>query len=110
MVGGGGFTGIEMIGELVEWVEDLCIDYNIKRNEVSLMVVEALPKISQPCQTANRKCYKLLEEKGVRILTSSCIANVSSDSFTLESGETINTQTLIWTGGISQRYGSRHRP
>ncbi|HHV19098.1 MAG TPA: FAD-dependent oxidoreductase [Thermoanaerobacterales bacterium] len=101
VVGGGGFTGIEMIGELVEWVEDLCIDYNIKRNEVSLMVVEALPKILPTMSDSLiENATNYLKKKGVRILTSSCIANVSSDSFTLESGETINTQTLIWTGGV----------
>lgn len=96
VVGGGGFTGIEMIGELVEWIEDLCIDYDIKRSEVSLMVVEALPRILPTMSDSLiENATNYLKKKGVRILTNSCITNVSSDSFTLESGETINTQTLI---------------
>lgn len=101
VVGGGGFTGIEMIGELVEWVEDLCIEYNIKRHEVSLMVVEALPKIlPNLSDSLIEKATNYLKKKGVRILTNSPITNVAADSFTLKSGEVIKTHTLIWTGGV----------
>lgn len=101
VVGGGGYTGVEMIGELVEWVEDLCIDYNIKPGEVSLMVVEALPTIL-PTMSDNliENATNYLKKKGVQILTNACIVNVTSNSITLESGETISTKTLIWTGGV----------
>jgi len=101
VVGGGGYTGIEMIGELVEWVEDLCIDYNIKASEVSLMVVEALPTILPTMSDSLiENATNYLRKKGVQILTNACIVNVSPDSITLKSGETINTKTLIWTGGV----------
>jgi len=101
VVGGGGFTGIEMVGELVEWIEDLCLDYNIKRNEVSLMVIEALPKILPNLSDGLiEKATNYLKKKGVRILTDSPITNVSADSFTLKSGDVIRTHTLIWTGGV----------
>ncbi len=101
VVGGGGYTGVEMIGELVEWVEDLCIDYNIKPSEVSLMVVEALPTIlSTMSDNLIENATNYLKKKGVQILTNACIVNVTSNSITLESGETISTKTLIWTGGV----------
>lgn len=101
VVGGGGFTGIEMVGELVEWIEDLCLDYNIKRHEVSLMVIEALPKIlPNLSDSLIEKATNYLKRKGVRILTNSPITNVSADSLTLKSGEVIKTRTLIWTGGV----------
>jgi len=101
VVGGGGYTGIEMIGELVEWVEDLCIDYNIKPSEVSLMVVEALPTILPTMSDSLiQNATNYLKKKGVQILTNACIVDVTPSSVTLESGETINTKTLIWTGGV----------
>lgn len=101
VVGGGGYTGVEMIGELVEWVEDLCIDYNIKPSEVSLMVVEALPTILPTMSDSLiENATNYLKKKGVQILTNACIVNVTSNSITLESGETISTKTLIWTGGV----------
>ena len=45
VVVGGGFTGVEMIGELGEWKDRLCKDFYIDENEVKLYVVDALPKI-----------------------------------------------------------------
>ena len=101
VVGGGGYTGIEMIGELVEWVEDLCIDYNIKASEVSLMVVEALPTILPTMSDSLiENATNYLRKKGVQILTNARIVNVTANSLTLESGETVNSRTLIWTGGV----------
>lgn len=100
-VGGGGFTGIEMIGELVEWVEDLCREYGIKRDEVTLMVVEALPKIlPNLSDELIKKATDYLERHKVKILLNSPVVNVEPDGFTLKSGEKIKTRTLIWTGGV----------
>ena len=40
VVVGAGFTGVEMIGELAEWVEDLCEEYGVERSEVELYVAD----------------------------------------------------------------------
>ncbi|MDI3480917.1 MAG: hypothetical protein PWQ97_572 [Tepidanaerobacteraceae bacterium] len=102
VVGGGGFTGIEMIGELVEWIEELCLEYNIKHNEVSLMVIEALPKIlPNLSDSLIEKASNYLKKKGVRILTNSPITSVSADSFTLTSGQVIKTHTPYLNGRSS---------
>src|SRR5699024_7159323 len=45
LVGGGGFTGIEFVGELVEKVPKLCKKYDIDRNKVRIINVEAAPTI-----------------------------------------------------------------
>ena len=45
VVVGGGFTGVEMIGELGEWKDRLCKEFYISKDEVKLYVVDALPKI-----------------------------------------------------------------
>ncbi|TYP57841.1 FAD-dependent oxidoreductase [Thermosediminibacter litoriperuensis] len=101
VVGGGGFTGIEMVGELVEWVEDLCREYGIDRNEVSLMVVEALPKIlPNLSEELIKKATSYLERNGVKIILNSPIVSVEPDGLTLKTGEKIKTHTLIWTGGV----------
>ncbi|MCP5456062.1 MAG: FAD-dependent oxidoreductase [Thermotogae bacterium] len=41
---GCGFTGVEMAGELGEWVKRLCEDYAIDRKDVKLYIVDLLPK------------------------------------------------------------------
>ena len=43
VVGGGGLTGIEMMGELMEWMPSLCRQYDIPREEVRLILIELNP-------------------------------------------------------------------
>lgn len=101
VVGGGGFTGIETVGELVQWADELCAEYGINRKEVKLYVIEALDKILPNLpDPLIKKATAFLEKKGVKVLTSSPITEVSEDSLTLKSGEIIKTETLIWNGGV----------
>ena len=44
-VAGAGFTGIEMLGELLEWKKPLCHRYGIDENDVSVVLVEAMTEI-----------------------------------------------------------------
>lgn len=45
VVCGSGFTGIEMVGELLEWKDRLAKDNKIDASEIKLVVVEAAPTI-----------------------------------------------------------------
>lgn len=104
IVGGGGFTGIEMVGELMEWTRRLSRKYKIDPNEVSLKVVEALPTILPILnEKLVSKCVRFLEKNGVELLTNSPICEVTPSSITLKSGQVIATKTLIWTGGIQAK-------
>lgn len=101
VVGGGGFTGVEMIGELIYWVEPLCRKHNISRKEVLLILVEALPKILPNLRDGlARKAWKFMENKGVKILTNCPITGVEADRVNLKDREPIKTKTLIWSGGV----------
>lgn len=101
-VGGGGFTGTEMIGELSLWVNDLADLYNINPKEVKLILIEALPKIlSILDDSLIHKAVRYLKNKlNVEVLTNSPITKVNKDSFVLNEKETIESYTLIWTGGV----------
>lgn len=104
VVGGGGFTGVEMMGELMEWVNRLCKRFDISRKEVRLCLVEGLPHILPILsETSIKKATKFMEKRGVEIITNTFITSVKADSIILKAGEkesTIPTRTLIWTGGI----------
>jgi len=101
-VGGGGFTGTEMIGELAFWVNDLSEQYNVNRNEVRLILIEALPKILPILDDSLiEKAVKYLKNKlKVEILTESRITKVNETSFVLNDKDVIESHTLIWTGGV----------
>ncbi|HZJ83814.1 MAG TPA: FAD-dependent oxidoreductase [Clostridia bacterium] len=104
IVGGGGFTGVEMMGELIEWTGTLCQQYSIPREDVHLIQVEALPSL---CPILNPKLSnrikKYLTKKGVEVLTDSRITGVSPVTLSIGKDRVIDTQTVIWTGGIKTK-------
>jgi len=101
VVVGGGFTGIEMIGELAEWKERLCKEFFIDEEEVNLYVVDALPKIlpNLPDKLI-KKAEKRLNKIGVKIITNSGITEVTKQSVTMGDKGTINSNTVIWAAGV----------
>lgn len=102
VVGGGGFTGVETIGEIANWVKDLCREYKVSKSEVSLVLVEALPKILSNLKDSGiDKAMKYLTRTlKVEVLLNSAITKVEKDSVELKSGRVIQTNTLIWTAGV----------
>jgi NADH dehydrogenase len=101
VVVGGGFTGIEMIGELGEWKNRLCKDFHIDKEEVKLYVVDAMSKIL-PIFPDNliKKAEKRLRKLGVNIITNAGITEVAKDKVTLGDKGEINTNTVIWAAGV----------
>ena len=98
---GSGFTGIEMVGELVEWKERLAKDNKIDAEEITLYVVEAAPTILNMLERRDAdKAEAYLVKNGVKILKDSPIVEVKEEEIVLKSGETIPTHTLIWTAGV----------
>lgn len=98
---GSGFTGIEMVGELIEWKHRLAKLNKIDEKDITLNVVEAAATILNMLERRDAdKAEAYLVKKGVNILKSSSIVEVRSDSVILKSGESIPTHTLIWTAGV----------
>ena len=109
VIGGGGFTGIETAGELADWFDDLCLTYDISRSEIRLIVVEALERIlpvlcDEQCDFAEDY---LSEELDVEVIDGYAICNVTKDYIEISETSTdsdirkrIESNTVIWTGGI----------
>lgn len=101
VVAGAGFTGIEAVGELMEWKTKLCRENYINESEVRLMVVEAMDNILTMLGDKMRaKAERYLNKKGVEVLKSSPIIGVEKDHIKLRGGDEIRTNTLIWTCGV----------
>lgn len=100
-VAGGGFTGVEMAGELGEIAPIFCEKYNINKDEVKLYLVEGGNKILPIFSEKQiQKAEKRLEKLGVEILKESFISELTSEGFLLKEKERIDTKTLIWAAGI----------
>src|SRR5690625_2961055 len=82
LVGGAGFTGIELLGELVERVPQLCKKYDIDRKKVRIINVEAMPNIL-PTFGDNLTAYakKSLEDRGVEFRLDAAIKECTKDAF-----------------------------
>ncbi|MGK0552656.1 FAD-dependent oxidoreductase [Enterococcus faecalis] len=101
VVCGSGFTGIEMIGELIDWKDRLAKDAKLDPDEFTLMVVEAMPTIlNMLSRNDAAKAERYLAKKKVQLLTNSPIVEVAADHIKLKDGSQVPTNTLIWTAGV----------
>lgn len=101
VVCGSGFTGIEMVGELIDWKHRLAKDAKIDPDEITLMVVEAMPTIlNMLSRNDAAKAERYLEKKNVQLLLNSPIVEVAADHIKLKDGSEVPTHTLIWTAGV----------
>ncbi|MDF2537966.1 MAG: dehydrogenase, FAD-containing subunit [Herbinix sp.] len=101
---GAGFTGVEMIGELAEYVPFLCEKYDIKRSDVTLVNVDGLSRpIPNLPEKLSGKVSKRLEKMGVKLIMSAFVTNVTKDSIELKQNDKVQTYsvgTIIWAAGI----------
>ncbi|GAA0614007.1 NAD(P)/FAD-dependent oxidoreductase [Virgibacillus siamensis] len=103
LVGGGGFTGIEFVGELAEKVPELCKKYDIDRSKARIINVEAAPRIL-PGFNEDLVAYakKSLQDRGVEIREGAKISECKKSSFVIgDEGEEIKAGTIVWTGGVT---------
>ncbi|MBY7143821.1 NAD(P)/FAD-dependent oxidoreductase [Virgibacillus sp. NKC19-3] len=102
MVGGAGFTGIELLGELVEKVPELCKKFDIDRSKVRIISVEAAPSIL-PMFDKDLVDYarKSLEDRGVEFRIGTPISECTPEGFIVgDDKELIKAGTVVWTGGV----------
>ncbi|TAH55729.1 MAG: NAD(P)/FAD-dependent oxidoreductase [Treponema sp.] len=105
VVAGAGFTGIEMMGELLELRKVMCRKHHIDPKDVRNVVVEAMPSmLAMLAEPLRVKAQKYLEKMNCEIMLSSPIVGAGEGFVSIKDGRTIETDTFIWTCGIS---GSR---
>ncbi|EIT85642.1 NADH dehydrogenase (ubiquinone) [Fictibacillus macauensis ZFHKF-1] len=101
IVGGAGFTGIEFVGELADRVPELCKEYDIPREKVRVINIEAAPNVL-PGFDEELVEYAInnLERRGIEFLVNTPIKECNEDGVILASGEEIKAATVVWTGGV----------
>lgn len=104
IVGGAGFTGIEFVGELANRVPELCKEYDIDRDLVRIICVEAAPMVL-PGFDPELVDYAVsqLEKKGVEFKIGTAIKECTEDGIIVAKGdveEKINSATVVWAAGV----------
>lgn len=101
---GAGFTGVEMIGELAEYVPFLCEKFEIDRRDVTLVNVDGLSRpIPNLTEKLSEKVARRLDKVGVTLKLSTFVTSVDKDYIELrkdDKTERIPTRTVIWGAGI----------
>ncbi|WP_026576202.1 NAD(P)/FAD-dependent oxidoreductase [Bacillus sp. UNC438CL73TsuS30] len=101
LIGGGGLTGVELVGEIADIMPKLARGYGVDPKEVKLLLVEAGPKILPvlPDPLIERATASL-EARGVQFLTGLPVTNVEGNVIDLKDGQKIVANTFVWTGGV----------
>ncbi|MNO22526.1 NADH dehydrogenase-like protein YjlD [compost metagenome] len=100
VVVGAGFTGVELVGELAEYRDELCKEFYIDPSEVRLVVADMAPKILPILpDKLIQKAVKRLNKMNVEIITSAKITGVTKSSVILGDKE-LEADTIVWTAGV----------
>ena len=101
VVGGGGFTGVELAAELAESLPRLASRYGLSPEEPQVVMVEAgkalLPGLNP---LLAMRATRALDRKGVRILFGSPAQSADARGVALASGQRVASRTIIWAGGV----------
>lgn len=104
VVGGGGFTGVELLGELTERLSSLCEKYQIDPKKIKLQCVESestvLPEFDLEL---GEYAMQKLEERGVEFRLGITIKSVAADQIKIEQAgliEDIPARIFVWTAGV----------
>ncbi|WP_338553753.1 NAD(P)/FAD-dependent oxidoreductase [Paenibacillus sp. KS-LC4] len=102
VVGGGGLTGIELIGEIADMLPKWCEQNGVNISEVSVYNVEAGPSILAgfPTELVDR-AKASLEKRGVQLLMGIAVTEVKGNEVILKDGQTLVANTFVWTGGVT---------
>ena len=91
---GAGLTGVEVAGELVDYLKG--------RATARIYLIEMMPKVLPVFHTENLANYvrKFLSDRGVEILTETAVQEVSKSEITFKDGRKLTYDVIIWTGGV----------
>jgi NADH dehydrogenase len=100
---GGGPTGVEMAGALVELFDTLNDDFAEfePREQAQCILLEMedhlLPPYERPLQAYTQR---VLESRGVDVRTGTAVERVEADRVHLRDGPPLPAQTLVWAAGV----------
>lgn len=101
VVAGGGFSGVETLGELLEMVHRVRKFYpNIKKEDIKAIIIQRGNNLLQEMpEELGRYAIKQLEKRGATVLLKTGIESASETAVYTDQGEAIPTMTIVTTIG-----------
>ncbi|MDE1765681.1 MAG: NAD(P)/FAD-dependent oxidoreductase [Thaumarchaeota archaeon] len=104
VVVGGGFAGIETVGELNALVRDAVRDFyhDIDVKDIRMVLVDAGGKIlPEVTDDLSKFATQKLKESGIDIILQNPVSSATQYDVKLKDGTVIVTHTLVWAGGVT---------
>jgi NADH:ubiquinone reductase (H+-translocating) len=105
---GGGPTGVESAGALAELMDIVAgKDYHrISRKETRILLVEGTDRLLNAFSARlGGYARRVLERRGVEVMTNMLVKDADERSVTLADGRTIATATVVWSAGVRPNEG-----
>ena len=99
---GGGFTGVEATGEMVELFHDVLRFFgNLRRSDIRIVLIEGGPALlaGLPPKMGSY-ALKNLRKRGVEVILGDGVKSADDDGLELASGRRIETRTIVWSAGV----------
>ncbi|WP_119727301.1 NAD(P)/FAD-dependent oxidoreductase [Thermomonospora amylolytica] len=99
---GGGFAGVEALGELEDMARDACRWYpNIDAGDMRWVLVEATGRIlPEVGAEMGRWTVEALRRRGIEVKLNTQLKSAENGRITLSDGEEFDAGTLVWTAGV----------
>lgn len=102
VIGGGGLTGVELVGEIVDNFPKIAKKYGVDFADLKIKLVEAGPKILPVLpDSLITRATESLAKRGVDFITGTPVTGVEGNVISLKDREPVVANTLVWTGGIA---------
>ena len=101
VVVGGGFSGVETVGEINDFVRDSVKKYyrNILSEDVRIILIASTNGILPEIGNLGNYARKTLEKSGVIIYTNTRLQDYIHSNVIIDNGKKIKSDTLVWAGG-----------
>lgn len=104
VISGAGPSGVEVAGMIAE-MSDRIMDKiypEIPEGELGIYLVDGAPAVLPPMREKSQEyTYQKLKDMGVRIGLKKMVEDYKDDTVYFKDGDTIRTETLIWTAGVT---------
>jgi NADH dehydrogenase len=101
VIGGGGFTGVELAGELPGYLKKLSKKYDLSYDDVRITIVEAGESILMgAAKWLIARAYARLRDLGVVVMLETPIESYSEGVVHIKNDGIVPADILIWTAGV----------
>lgn len=102
IIGGGGYTGIELACELSRQIRKLSKLHRMPSDRIQMTILEGgntiLPGLDA---RARSRALHRLQALGIKLKLNHCISRVDAHSVTIDDRQVFPCDVFIWTGGVS---------